>query len=72
MNKEQEKILLQQISSMELLIKVLMDEMIDKNVISYDSIVSRLDAIEQKTEDIKKESDGDIPPFMYYGPKGEA
>lgn len=70
MNKKEENMLLHKVDSMELLIKVLMDELIDNNAVSYQSIIKRLDDIEQQAKEKSKEELG--IEYIYYGPKGEA
>lgn len=61
--------------TMELLIKVLLDELIENEVVKFEDIMERLDNIERETEEKKKEQKQDLKdriPSMYYGPKGEA
>jgi len=74
-----ERLLQHKVYTLELMVRVLLDELVDTEVVDFESIMERVDEIEKETEekvkeaeDRMKKADEDIIRGMYYGPKGEA
>lgn len=75
MDERKIRMMMAKMDTMELLIKVLLDDLIENDLVDFDDIMEKLDKIEKKTDEQRKKQKQDLEekiPNMYFGPKGEA
>lgn len=70
MNKQTEQALIQKVSTLDTIVRVLLDELIDTDVVDFDAIMARLDDI--KEEEQKRQEMNDLIKSMYVGKGGDA
>lgn len=61
--------ILKRLNAIQILVEALSDELIEKKLISEQSMIKRIDAIRRE---IDEEFEDETNSILYFGPKGEA